>query len=551
MALGFAPCCFTKFEVELEDDGEITHEDKKEPQLAVKEATASVSSEGLQFDNSPLKTLTGVDGGFTVSGVVKRQLDDVAGGLGASGELDKIVRQVSGEELIYHWTDIDMLGDQPKKWLEHQVARQGTQPLPSIVEVVSIQTNTYRFKLKTPEAYYDSRTRVVFEADPEHFPTRYGSQEPTDSERITLKRIQTQFEPPYRYIDNEGEYTFEVSVEHSIDPDIGSIALDPPVGKIMDVAAEGDGTFEVTYKTPAQLPDDFEVQLSTKAKTNTGIFRPFYNPPERIGAATISAQGSVQIQSPLCADLGENIRVSTSTSPADAKLDWSIPAGRILSSTQNNQSIKYKMPTEYDKDYLEIVAEHGPSSAKESVKIHVGGCDRYAYFQGGGVSWFENCEPPRNRIAQGRPLCWAFWEGIGQDLWWWSAGSATTGGDGFAHYVRESDNLRVGPRVRIFVSSLSAEHGTFPVSFGGTFKHPDGNIIQQGIDGQGIADIQWAEDSNTVHVDFSIPVTRRWKTPWKGYLPPSAWRHPDIETETHVQRDFLRGELRVPFVQPP
>ncbi|TVR52641.1 MAG: hypothetical protein EA426_18725 [Spirochaetaceae bacterium] len=173
----FLPCCLRELEVELDPPGALIPVEDGEPnQVRLTSARVVAESEGVNVAREMVERLIGAIGGRVekafINPAVTSHLNETVADLSGDFGLTQAARDFAGEQLadvralVFEWTDIDVMGDEPQKWLRHQVATIDGVGAP-IIEYAPTDTDRYEFRLRAPQAFarQDSVLRFLTDSD--------------------------------------------------------------------------------------------------------------------------------------------------------------------------------------------------------------------------------------------------------------------------------------------------------------------------------------------------------------------------------------------------
>lgn len=403
VAQWFLPCCIPDMQVELDPaDGRIPSEDEVANQIRLVKATGRAESAGVNLVQKAFDQ---------VVGSVQGQFDEVAGNtIDAladssipseliSSPTEPLFQEISsrlpeGANIVLVWEDIDLAGSEPQRWLNHEVDTFASGEASAIIEQANTSSQSYEFRLRTPEAFDRQASLLRFRTDPAQLP----APEAIATRQISLEYIDIEFAPSVIRVDDDTPdvtpVTMTVTGANDTNVEL-PLQLDPDFGTLVQTGTGENGVYTFDYIKPAgELPDGIATVNATST-AKTGIRADFNDPPPRTANLLISPLPERVEVSPGSACLGagetQQFQARDPVTGEPVEVSWSADRGSI------NTGGLYTAPGGDGPDTVTASTENNSSSAQITVADcsctftaslsgpGVSAADRYAGAQGGLV----------------------------------------------------------------------------------------------------------------------------------------------------------------------
>ncbi len=289
----FTPCCLVELDIDLDPPGgQIVHEDAAENQVRLIAATGSAESIGVDLTREIFDRLLGQLQDKAINPAVSEIYNDTIADVVNDYAITPVFELYQGQfprgaEMVFVWEGIDLMSTEPQRWLEAEIRTFDGTGTP-ILEQANTGTNRYEFRLRTPNAFQrsDSQLRFTTNFDELEAPS-ISSTTP-----IELSYIDIRFQPgSVQVSEPEEEVQITFTVQNAADTGVAHLQIEPPGrGAISDLLIVGD-TYTFTYAAPAEgLQPGEIVEIRATSISEGGIRHPSNDPPERSGAAFISAE---------------------------------------------------------------------------------------------------------------------------------------------------------------------------------------------------------------------------------------------------------------------
>lgn len=341
---GTYPCCITGIDMTLSpESGRVAVEDASDPSLELINVRGTARGERIDLTQEILNRVVNKVGGFGVSNAMKRMdgnnaMREQLTSAGANETL-QLPDSFVGLSVAFHWSNIDMIGDDADKWLG--VRHQGFGGLPTLFTRLPGSDSGIPFQLSTDGFFGNETSLDVLTIEPSRDQYRMGHWHPpvpADVAELSAEHIRIRFEPAGLRVDDADEsYPFKVHVEHAEDFEIWSpLDTDPEtLGIVLLSGPDPQGVYHYQYTPEGNELPPATIAVSTRPMTTGGV-RGRGDPPERRGSMLITPDPVQLAVSPrtACLEAGETQQLSAKDPLLEIPVDvtWSADRGSVSSS---------------------------------------------------------------------------------------------------------------------------------------------------------------------------------------------------------------------------
>lgn len=224
----FLPCCLRELEATLAPDGGVIwFEDAQPNQIRLLGATVTAESQGVNFAQKFAERIVGIYGDLFASELLHPKIEEwvgdlppvLVGDLGSSAEVTRLINNELNEfpVVVFEWTGVDVMGDDPRKWLNVEINTLDGQGTP-IIEQAPTPADRMEFRLRTPQAFERDKSTLRFSTNIDNLPARNTA---LDTSVAELKRMNFTFDRPRIRLQPDDFQSgdpieLEVTVEHTV-----------------------------------------------------------------------------------------------------------------------------------------------------------------------------------------------------------------------------------------------------------------------------------------------------------------------------------------------
>ncbi len=395
----FLPCCIVDMDVDLDPaDGRISEEDALANQVKLTGVSAQVESIGVNLARKAIDRALGkireqvdapvnaatdalTDSANLVT-LEQKAVDEIIG-----NPTDPLFERIEeelpqGAEIVLTWKDIDLMGNEPQRWLEDSVATLGNAGEPIIAKASTTQ-DRYEFELLVPEAFDHRQSLLTIQTNTDELRAQVAG----ETRPINLDYIDLEFEPSTIRVepDDQDPVTVTLTVHNAIEPWIETpLELEAEFGTIEQTNYDGEGVYTFEYVPPPDgLPDGAGIITVTATSiSEAGIRAPANDPPPRTADLLITGTRQIPLITPrrACVGAGETQQYNAVDlfTGEDLEPEWSADGGSITQDglfTASSGSGSGTVTATVDEE-------------SQSVTVVLGDCSCYfdASMQGSGVS---------------------------------------------------------------------------------------------------------------------------------------------------------------------
>ncbi len=173
VARWFLPCCLVDLALELDPpEGVIPEEDREPNQLRLISARVTAESEGVNLARELVERFVAKAGGHITRNYFTPEFEAYLGAtvadlipndLGATAQLQAFASEhlADATVIVFEWEDIDVMGDEPQKWLSAQVTTLDGTGAPIIAQAPT-GPDRFEFALRAPQAFDRQDSAIRF-----------------------------------------------------------------------------------------------------------------------------------------------------------------------------------------------------------------------------------------------------------------------------------------------------------------------------------------------------------------------------------------------------
>ncbi|HKK56185.1 hypothetical protein [Marinobacter sp.] len=356
VARWFLPCCITDMTTTLTPPGGQVLEDASVPQVRLASATGRAESIGVDVTKEVFTAIGEELTSQTIGNVFNTAYSDFGEGAGdianyfLSDLTEDIIGQFPpGQNVVFVWDDIDLMGAEAQKWLEVEIDTFGSGGEPMLYQA-NTTSDRFEFGLLAPRAFDIQSSQLRFSTNNETL----VSSPAIHTSTVNLRYIALEFSPSSLKITKEDLGTsmeFSVTVKNSALHDRDFPFIDwilepePAIGEVFYVREEpqeNPNTFTHTFRyvVPDEFPEGTIVEVRTESISNSSpaqnLRAPANNPPPRENALFISADVvNIVVDPPrkcMAPGSSHQFRALDDSTDEEVEVNWAASNGSINGS---------------------------------------------------------------------------------------------------------------------------------------------------------------------------------------------------------------------------